>query len=651
MMGSICSMDTLLSQVNSPADIRDFDVPQLAQLARELREYIISTVSNTGGHLAPSLGVIELTLVLHYLFDTPNDKIVWDVGHQTYAHKIITGRRDTFPTIRQYQGLSGFPKTAESQFDVFDVGHSSTSISAAFGIACARDLKGEDHKVLAVIGDGALTGGLAYEGLNNAGASGRDFIVILNDNSMSISPNVGAISKYLTSIISNPFYNRIKKEIWDLTGKFDNMGPFIRKAVQRTQESMKAFITPGVLFERLGFRYLGPVDGHNIASLINLFREVKKFHGPVLVHLLTKKGKGYAPAEKNASVFHGLGKFDRETGVPVKKTDVPSYTQVFGKTLVELAEQDDKLVGITAAMQLGTGLSEFAEKFPNRFFDVGIAEGHAVTFASGLAIQGLRPVCAIYSSFMQRAYDMVMHDVALQKLPVIFAIDRAGLVGDDGPTHHGVYDIAFLRTVPGITIMAPKDEDELRHMLYTATRYSNGPIAIRYPRGLGQGVELSHSFQELPIGVSEFVQHGKDIAIIALGPLLYEAVDAASTLKEKYDLDITIVNARFVKPVDTEMLTRVAMKHKLVLTIEDGTLKGGFGSEVAEFYKEQDFAHIELIRLGVPDEFIEHGTPALLHEQVGLSAEGIEKSICNSKYFQAKPKLNLSEIFKHSRFS
>ncbi len=644
-------MDSLLSQVNSPEDIRNFDVPQLAQLARELREYIIATVSTTGGHLAPSLGVIELTLVLHYLFDTPNDKIVWDVGHQTYAHKIITGRRDSFATIRQYGGLSGFPKTAESEYDAFDVGHSSTSISGAFGMACARDLNGQDYKVLAVIGDGALTGGLAYEGLNNAGASGRDFIVILNDNSMSISPNVGAISKYLTSIISNPFYNRIKKEIWDLTGRFDNMGPIIRKAVQRTQESMKAFITPGVLFERLGFRYFGPVDGHNIASLINLFREVKNFHGPILVHLLTKKGKGYSPAEKNASVFHGLGKFDRETGEPVKKTDIPSYTQVFGETLVDLAQEDKKLVGITAAMQLGTGLSEFAEKFPDRFFDVGIAEGHAVTFAAGLAIQGLKPVCAIYSSFMQRAYDMVMHDVALQKLPVIFAIDRAGLVGDDGPTHHGVYDIAFLRTVPGMTIMAPKDEAELRHMLYTASLHRSGPIAIRYPRGLGQGVPLNETYKRLPIGVSEFIQHGHDVAIVALGPMLYEALAAAAQLAEEHGLTITVVNARFVKPVDTEMLTRVAMKHKLVLTIEEGTLKGGFGSEVAEFYKEQDFTHAELICLGVPDEFIEHGTPAILHDHIGLTADGIVKAIRTSKYFQSKPKTSLADIFKHSRMS
>ncbi len=644
-------MDTLLSHINSPQDIRDFDVPQLAQLSRELREYIIATVSNTGGHLAPSLGVIELTLVLHYLFDTPTDKIVWDVGHQTYAHKIITGRRDNFPTIRQYKGLSGFPKTAESEYDAFDVGHSSTSISGAFGMACARDLKGENHKVLAVIGDGALTGGLAYEGLNNAGASGRDFIVILNDNSMSISPNVGAISKYLTGIISNPIYNRVKKEIWDITGKFDNMGPFIRKAVRRVEESMKAFITPGVLFERLGFRYFGPVDGHNIAGLIHLFQEVKKFRGPILVHLLTKKGKGYEPAEKNASVFHGLGKFDRKTGAPIKTVGVPSFTQIFGQTIVDLAAHDEKIVGITAAMQLGTGLSEFAEKFPHRFFDVGIAEGHAVTFASGLALHGMKPICAVYSSFMQRAYDMVMHDAALQKLPVIFAIDRAGLVGDDGPTHHGVYDIAFLRTVPGLTIMAPKDEEELRHMLYTALQSNHGPIAIRYPRSLGEGVELTETYDAIPVGVSEFVRNGKDIAILALGPMTYRAVEAASTMKEKYDMDITVVNARFVKPVDTEMLTRVAMKHKLVLTIEDGTLKGGFGSEVAEYYKEQDFAHVEFIRLGIPDEFIEHGTPAILHQQLGLTAAGIVKAICASKYFKAKPKTILTDILKHSRMS
>jgi len=642
-------MKSLLSQVNSPEDIRFFDVPQLAQLAKELREYIISTVATTGGHLAPSLGVIELTIVLHYLFDTPHDKIVWDVGHQTYAHKIITHRRDEFQTIRQYRGLSGFPKISESEYDAFGVGHASTSISAALGMACARDLKDQNYKVLSVIGDGALTGGLAYEGLNNAGASGRDIVVILNDNSMSISPNVGAISKYLTSIISNPIYNRIKNDVWDMTGKFDNMGSLIRRLVRRIEESMKAFITPGVLFERLGFRYLGPVDGHNIAGLIHLFREVKKFKGPILVHLLTKKGKGYEPAEKNASIFHGLGKFDRVTGTPFKKEGTPSYTQVFGKSVIKLASKNEKIVAITAAMQLGTGLAEFAELYPDRFFDVGIAEGHAVSFAAGLASQDLKPVCAVYSSFLQRAYDMVIHDVALQKLPVVFAIDRAGLVGDDGPTHHGVYDIAFLRSIPNMTIMAPKDEEELRHMLYTAVNFNEGPISIRYPRGLGQGVELSDRFEQLPIGKSEIVQRGRDIAIIALGPLLYRALDAAATLREKFGLHATVINARFVKPVDEEMLIKVAAKHGLVVTLEDGVIKGGFGSQVAEFYGDQ-FRDVELKCLGIPDKFVEHGTPAILRDLCGLSSAGILKTIHDSSFFQNLP-VQMTDTYKQSKAS
>ena len=644
-------MKNILSQVNSPKDIRKLDVPQLAHLAKELRDYIISTVAHNGGHLAPSLGVIELTLVLHYIFDTPHDKIIWDVGHQTYAHKIITGRRDDFVTIRQQGGLSGFPKPCESEFDAFGVGHSSTSISAALGMACARDLKNEQHKVLAVIGDGALTGGLAYEGLNNAGASGRDFIVILNDNSMSISPNVGAMSTYLTSLISNPLYNRIKNEIWDITGKLDNMGPFIRKAARKMEESMKAFITPGILFERLGFRYLGPVDGHNIAGLIHLFREVKKFKGPILVHLLTKKGKGYAPAEKNASIFHGLGRFDRKTGLQLKKSNAPTFTNIFGESLADLAENDKKVVAITAAMQLGTGLTPFAEKYPDRFFDVGIAEGHAVTFAAGLAAQGMKPVCALYSSFLQRAYDMVIHDVALQNLPVVFAVDRAGLVGEDGPTHHGVYDIAFLRSIPNLTIMAPKDEEELRHMVFTALNYKKGPIAIRYPRGAGIGVALSSNYEKLPIGQSELIQQGRDVAILALGPFVYTAIEAAEMLKQHYHINACVVNVRFVKPIDQKMLTRVALKHKLVITIEDGALKGGLGSQVAEFFKEHQFDHIELKSLGIPDEFIEHAPVSVLQNNLGLSAKGIVEAVRISRFFKAKPMTIFADLYKHSKVS
>ncbi len=643
-------MNSILDQIKTPEDIRDFDIPHLAQLAKELREYIISTVAKTGGHLAPSLGVIELTIVLHYIFNTPKDKIIWDVGHQTYAHKILTGRKDRFPTLRQHKGLSGFPKISESEYDAYGAGHASTAISAAFGMACARDIQGKDHKVIAVVGDGALTGGLAFEGLNNAGASGRDFIVVLNDNSMSISPNVGAISKYLTGVISNPIYNRIKNEVWELTGKFDNMGPVIRKMVQRLQESAKAFITPGIIFEKLGFRYFGPVDGHNLSSLIHLFREVKKFRGPILVHLQTKKGKGFTPAEENAPVYHGLGKFDPLTGEILKKSDIPSYTKVFGDAIVELAKKDERVVAITAAMQIGAGLNRFAEELPERFFDVGIAEEHAVTFAAGLATQGVKPVCAIYSSFLQRAYDMVLHDVALQGLPVVFALDRAGIVGDDGPTHHGVYDIAYLRTIPNMTIMAPKDENELRHMLLTAVNYNQGPIALRYPRGLGEGVALDETLHEIPIGKSEVVRRGKDAAIIAVGPFVYRALEAAEMLRENEGVDVTVVNARFIKPVDEDMLRNLSQHHRLIVTIEDGTLKGGFGSETVEFMAANNL-QVELVSLGIPDEFVEQGDPKKLYQQLGLTAEGICDAVKSSKSFSKIKNNHLSRYFKHSKAS
>ena len=625
--------ESLLSQINSPQDLRELDVPSLAQLARELRQYIISTVAHTGGHLAPSLGVVELTLVLHYMFDTPNDKIVWDVGHQTYAHKIITGRREEFKTIRQHGGISGFPKIAESPYDTFGVGHASTAISAALGLATARDLSGQNFHVVSVVGDGALTGGLAYEGLNNAGASGRDLIVILNDNSMSISPNVGAISKYLTNLISNPIYNRIKNEVWDLTGKFEKMGPRIRWAAQRMREGLKAFIIPGVIFEKLGFRYFGPIDGHNISALIRLFREVKKLKGPILIHVLTKKGKGFKPAEENASIFHGLGQFDPKTGELAKKSTIPSYTSVFSQAMVDIAAKNDKVVAITAAMSLGTGLNKFAQTFPDRFFDVGIAEQHAVTFAAGLATEGLKPVAAIYSSFLQRSYDQIIHDVALQKLPVVFAIDRAGIVGDDGPTHHGVFDLAYLRTIPDLVIMVPKDEEELRHMLWTAIQYQDGPVAVRYPRGQAEGVALTEYFHSLAIGRSQTMLTGRDVAIIAVGNMVYKALQAAEVLQQEENLSVEVINARFVKPVDAEMLTRVISRFKLVVTVEEGILNGGFGSEVAEFIADQKAKYIELVRLGIPDKFVDQGDRRILLEEVGLSRDGIVRAVRESETF------------------
>ncbi|HEX9934621.1 MAG TPA: 1-deoxy-D-xylulose-5-phosphate synthase, partial [bacterium] len=480
-------MSLLLDRIQSPADLKKLGNVELEILARELREFLIQTVSSTGGHLAPSLGAVELTLALHIVFDSPKDKIVWDVGHQAYTHKILTGRKKRFNTLRQYKGLSGFPKISESEHDAFGVGHASTAISAALGFATARDLLKEDHKVIAVVGDGALTGGLAFEGLNNAGDSKRDLIVVLNDNRMSISPNVGALSGHLTKIITAPLYNRIKDLLWAWTGKLAKGSVQIRSLIRHIEEGLKAMMVPGLLFECLGFRYFGPLDGHNLPQLIHVFQEIKRLHGPVMIHLITKKGKGYKFAEEDAIKFHGLASFCAETGdVTGKKR--PTYTEIFGKTLVELAEKDGRIVGITAAMADGTGMIHFARRFPERFFDVGIAEGHAVTFAAALAHRGLRPVVAIYSTFLQRAFDQIIHDVALQNLPVIFAVDRAGLVGEDGPTHHGSFDLSYLRLIPNLVILSPKDENEMRNMLYTALRYGKGPVAVRYPRSETSGL-------------------------------------------------------------------------------------------------------------------------------------------------------------------
>ncbi len=618
----------LLDTIDSPDDLKKLDIPKLACLSKEIREFIISNISKTGGHLAPSLGVVELTLVLHYLFDSPKDKIVWDVGHQAYVHKIITGRKDQFSTIRQYKGLSGFPKITESPHDCFGTGHASTSISAAIGMACARDLSGEDYHVMSVIGDGSMTGGLAFEGLNNAGSLGKDMIVVLNDNEMSISKNVGALSKYLTTLITMQSYNKIKKEIWEITGKLYGLGRKIRKIVGRLDESLKAVIIPGLLFERLGFRYFGPIDGHNISRLIRVFRLVKTLKGPILVHVVTRKGKGYGPAEENASRYHGLGAFDRETGEPIKIATVPSYTEVFGKTVTDLASQDERIVAITAAMSLGTGLSHFAEQYPNRFFDVGIAEGHAVTFAAGLATQGFRPVVALYSSFLQRGYDNLIHDVALQKLPVIFAIDRAGIVGSDGPTHHGVFDLSYLRTAPNLIVMAPRDEQELRDMLFTALKYENGPVAIRYPRGAGAGVSLE-PMQDLPLGKSEVFRHGHDVAILAVGPMVYRALEVREKLKTA-DISVQVVNARFIKPLDEALLRDTFEKFSLVFTLEDNTLLGGFGSAVAEFGGEFVQSRTKLVRLGIPDKFIEHGSTQQLYKTMGLDPENICQIVKNN---------------------
>lgn len=622
-------MYEILDQINSPKDLNKLEIPQLASLAKELREFVISTISKTGGHLAPSLGVVELTLVLHYIFDAPRDKIIWDVGHQAYIHKIITGRKDRFHTIRQFEGISGFPKISESPYDHFGVGHASTAISAALGIACARDLNKEDYSVIAVVGDGALTGGMAFEALNNAGSMMKDFIVVLNDNKMCISENVGALSRYLTNLITHPTYNLVKKDIWELTGKLSIFGERIRSLVSRIDQGLKGIIIPGLLFEQFGFRYIGPIDGHNIAGLIRVFKEVRKMKGPILVHVYTVKGKGYELAEKNAPKFHGISTFDRQTGQTNSKARHPTYTQIFADTLIKLAEQDPKIIGITAAMSIGTGLAKFEEKFPERFYDVGIAEQHAVTFAAGLATQGYRPVVAIYSSFLQRAYDQIIHDVALQNLPVIFCLDRAGLVGDDGPTHHGCFDLSYLQPIPGMVIMAPKDENELKDMIWTAVHYTKGPIALRYPRGQGEGVPVTNEFQLIPIGKSEVVHDGKDLAILAFGNRIYPSIRAAKRLKMQ-GTSALVVNMRFLKPLDQEILEYVIKKYKLIVTIEDNVLKGGFSSGIAEFILDHQHPHLKVLRLGIPDIFVEHGERKILYNNLGLSQEGIFNAIAES---------------------
>jgi len=628
-------MGRLLDRINSPEDLRRLDIPGLAQVARELREFMIQNVSQTGGHLAPSLGAVELTLALHYVFDTPRDKIVWDVGHQAYAHKIITGRRDRFHTLRQYGGLSGFVKPEESEYDTFGVGHAGTAISAGLGMACARDHLREDYKVVVVVGDGALTCGLSFEGLNNAGALGKDLVVVLNDNEMSISRNVGALSHYLTDIITAPMYNRLKNDIWELTGKMSHLGRRVRSIVARIDQGLKSIIVPGLLFEKLGFRYIGPVDGHNLSRLIRVLTEVRKFKGPILVHVITKKGKGYKYAEEDAPRFHGLGPFDVETGRSKKQSLVPTYSELAGEVVVEIASRNPRVVGITAAMSLGTGLIQLAEAFPDRFYDVGIAEGHAVTFAAGLAIRGLRPIVAIYSTFLQRAYDMIVHDVALQKLPVVFAIDRAGVVGDDGPTHNGVFDLSYLRHIPNLVVMAPKDENELRDMFWTAVSYDKGPTAIRYPRGAAVGEPRKPSPEILPIGKAEILREGQNVAILAIGSTVYPALEAAERLETR-GLNPMVVNARFVKPLDEELLRELAGHFSLLVTVEENALPGGFGSAVAEFLADNGYRDVRLLRLGVPDEFLEHGDRGLLLQLLGLDGQGIAAAIERELSFHEK---------------
>ena len=611
----------LLDKLNSPRDIRKLEHRELKQLAEEIRQEIIETVASNGGHLAPNLGVVELTLALHLVFETPSDKIVWDVGHQSYIHKLLTGRRKEFHSLRQLDGFSGFPKRAESDHDAFDTGHSSTSISAAVGMAAARDLKQEKSSVVAVIGDGALTGGLAFEALNHAGHLGTNLIVVLNDNEMSIAENVGALSVYLSRMRSDPKYFKGKEDIEYIIGRIPRIGPNVVRVLERIKDSFKYLVVQGMLFEELGFTYFGPVDGHNTGAVRQVLQDAKNLGGPVLVHVLTRKGKGYLPAETNPDKFHGIGRFDIKTGEVHKEAGPPSYTEIFGRTLVDLAKDNREILAITAAMPDGTGLNRFAKEFPKRFFDVGIAEQHAVTMAAGMATQGFKPVVAVYSTFLQRAYDQVLHDVCLQKLPVILALDRAGLVGEDGHTHHGVFDLAYLRHIPNMVIMAPKDENELQHMLKTAVEY-DGPIALRYPRGAGEGVPLDTKLTSLPIGQAETLRPGQELTFLALGTMVYPALEAAEILAEK-GIEVGVINARFAKPLDEEAILQAARNTGGILTIEEHALQGGFGSGVMELLESHNLGAIPLKRLGIPDEFAEHGPIKVLRENYGLSAQGI----------------------------
>lgn len=615
-----------LDRVNSPEDFRGFTVPELKSLANDVRDYLIEVISKTGGHLGAGLGAVELTVALHHVFKTPYDKLVWDVGHQAYPHKILTGRKDRLGTIRQYKGLSGFLKRSESSYDTFGAGHASTAISAALGMVAAREATAESYKVVAIVGDGSMTGGMVYEGMNNAGLLKKDMIVVLNDNNMSIAANVWAVSNYFTELIADPRYNRIKKGVYELTGKLDQWGDRIRKAAARIEGGIKVVITPGMLFEALGFRYFGPINGHNMAQLVRIFREVKELGGPILVHAITQKGKGYAPAEQDEQRLHGVTPFDKITGQAPKKTGgPPAYTRVFGAAVVELARQTPGLIGITAAMPDGTGLDQLQREMPERFFDVGIAEQHGVTFAAGLATQGCIPVVAVYSSFLQRAFDQIIHDVALQHLHVVFALDRAGLVGADGPTHHGAYDLSYLRAVPGIVVMAPKDESELRDMLYTAVRYTGGPIVLRYPRGNGLGVPLKPGFDEIPIGKAEPLRSGTDVALLAIGDMVAPSLEAAEELA-KEGLSCEVVNMRFVKPLDTSLLDDIGRRFTRVITVENNSVIGGFGSAVSE-YLSQRHPGVHLTVHGIPDRFVDHGSPAELAREVSLDGCGIARVV------------------------
>ncbi len=604
-----------------PEDLKNLKIAELEELAAEIRNYMIRTVADTGGHLAPNLGVVELALALHSTFQSPRDRIIWDVGHQSYPHKLLTGRWDRFPTLRRYRGLSGFPKPAESEHDPFGTGHSSTSISAALGLALARDFYGGNYKVIAVIGDGAFTGGMAYEALNHAGHVKTDLIVILNDNKMSISSNVGAMSDYLGRIRSDPKYSRLKAEFEQMLNRVPLVGKKMVESAERLRGGLKYLITPGMIFEELGLTYFGPVDGHNIAALKRTLRQAARMKGPVLVHVLTEKGKGYHYAEAAPERFHGIGPFDLDNGLPRSKKKSLTYTEVFGNTMLKLAAENPKIVALTAAMAGGTGLSRFAELYPQRFYDVGIAEQHAAGLAAALAAGGLKPVFAVYSTFLQRAYDQMIHDVCLQKLPVVFAIDRAGIVGEDGETHQGIFDLCYLRSIPGMAVMAPRNEDELQHMLYTALHGAPGPSALRYPRDKGEGVALKEPHL-LPWGQGELLREGKDLLIAAAGTVANAALAAAERLFNEEGIDAAVINARFVKPLDEKLILEWAARCGRLLTVEENTLVGGFGSAVLELLSKRGLV-LPVRRLGIDDRFVEQGPRSLVLSLYGLDAEGI----------------------------
>ncbi len=610
-------MYELLETINDPVELRALDRKQLPQLAEELRAFLIESVSKSGGHLASNLGAVELTVALHYVFNTPDDRLVWDVGHQTYSHKILTGRREAMTTLRQLGGIAGFPKRAESEYDAFGAGHSSTSISAALGMAVAAQVEGSDRRAVAIIGDGAMTGGMAFEALNNAGAMDANLLVVLNDNDMSISENVGALNNYLAKLMSGRFYAAMRKGGEKVLG---GVAPPIWELAKRAEEHMKGMVIPGTLFEEFGFNYIGPIDGHDLDVLVTTLTNLKQLKGPQLLHIATQKGKGYKLAEEDPCRYHGVAKFNPEDGVMDTKPGAKlTYTQVFGDWLCDMAALDKRLVGITPAMCEGSGMVRFAQEYPKRYFDVGIAEQHALTFAAGIACEGMKPVVAIYSTFLQRAYDQLIHDIALQDLPIVLAIDRAGLVGADGPTHAGSFDLSFLRCVPNMLVMAPSDENECRQMLYTAFMH-NGPAAVRYPRGGGTGVAIQQEMQALPLGKGEIRCEGDKVAILAFGSMLAPALAAAEELKA------TVANMRFVKPLHEELILRLAQTHDLLVTVEENAVMGGAGSAVLEFLESKGVT-VQMLQLGLPDRFVEHGDPAKLLAACGLDRDGIVRAV------------------------